>query len=72
MENIVSIVGTFLTIMLGVNAFFLRGIFVDLGDVKINMAEIFENSKGKEESIKELKKDLKALESRVRLLEVSK
>lgn len=69
MESTLSIVGAFLTLMLGVNAFFLRGIFLDLGDVKVNMAEIFENAKSKEESIRELKEDSKALEVRVRNLE---
>lgn len=72
MESTVSIVGTFLTIMLGINAFFLRGIYFDLGDVKIKMASIFENSKSKERRLNDLETTVKELEVRIRNLEVLK
>lgn len=71
-ENTIAIVGTFLTIMLGVNAFFLRGIFLDLGDVKIKMASIFENSNNKEKRLNNLEVSIKELEARIRAIEVSK
>ena len=53
-EIILSLVGAFGTVALGINAFFLKGIYSDLGTVKINIARIFERSDAKEEKIKEL------------------
>jgi hypothetical protein len=67
---ILNIVGFFLTLMLGVNAFFLRGIFLDLGDVKIKMASIFENSKSKEKRLNNVEEYMKELEIRVREIEL--
>ncbi len=67
---LLSIVGFFLSFMLGINAFFLRGIFLDLGDVKIKMASIFENSKSKEERLKSSEKTIKELELRIREIEM--
>jgi len=67
---ILNIVGFFLTLMLGVNAFFLRGIFIDLGDVKVKMASIFENSKSKEKRLNNNEEAIKDLELRVRELEM--
>ena len=45
---VLSIVGAFLVLGLGINAFFLRGIFQDLNDVKVQLAGMTENSEGKE------------------------
>ena len=69
MESTLIIVGSFMSLMLGINAFFLRGIFVDLGDVKIKMASIFENSKSKERRLNDAEQNIKELEVRIRELE---
>jgi hypothetical protein len=70
MESILSIVGAFMTLMLGVNAFFLKGIFSDLNDVKIKMASIFENANGKERRLSEAELSIKDLYARVREIEL--
>jgi len=65
-----TIVGSFLTIMLAVNAFFLKEIFSDLGAVKINIAAIFANSKNKDETIKEMRQESKEFKLEIKALEV--
>lgn len=61
---IVSIVGAFVTLALTINAFFLRGIFSDLGAVKIKLAEIMARSDAKEERLKKLEERIDKLEGR--------
>ena len=68
-EAIISIVGTFLVAALGVNAFFLRGIYADLNDVKINMAIIITNSKSKEKRLNDLEENQKEIFHRIREME---
>lgn len=60
MEVILTIVGFFGTLALSVNAFFLRGIYIDLNDVKISQAIIIANSESKEKRLCELEKEMKA------------
>lgn len=54
---VLSIVGGFGTLALGVNAFFLRGIYQDLNDVRINVASIITDDKSKEKRIDALEKE---------------
>lgn len=59
MEMVLTIVGSFLVIMLGINGYFLRGIFQDLNAVKIQLAVSIENSRSKEKRISALENELK-------------
>lgn len=68
-EMMFAIIGFFGTIGLGINAFFLKGIYADLNHVKINLAKIFENSKSKERRIVELEENEKELFRRLNELE---
>lgn len=70
MELMLSIIGVFIALGLTVNAFFLRGIFADLGAVKVNIAEIFENSKNKDSRIDALEAEIKELKLLVRTIEM--
>lgn len=70
LENVLGIVGTFLTISLSINAFFLRGIFLDLNDVKVRIASIFENSKNKDKRLDKLEDEIKEIKAAIRALEI--
>lgn len=70
LENVLGIVGTFLTISLSINAFFLRGIFLDLNDVKVRIASIFENSKNKDKRLDKLEDEIKEIKLAIRALEI--
>ena len=48
MEMVVAIVGALITLAMAVNAFFLRGIFQDLNDVRVQLAKISTRGEGKE------------------------
>lgn len=69
MELVLAIVGSFGTLALSINAFFLKGIYTDLNDVKIKMAQIFENAKNKDKRISALEDDIKELRIIIRELE---
>ena len=71
-DIVILVVGGFVTLALGINAFFLRGIFKDLGDVKINIAKIFERSKAKEKRIVDNEEDIKEIFKRLNKLESEK
>jgi len=60
-EELLTITGAMLTLMLAVNAFFLRGIYQDLNDVRIQIATIFENSNNKETRLIAVEKEVAAL-----------
>ena len=64
-EVLLIIVGSFLTLMLGINAYFLKGIFSDLNNVKVNIARIFERSTTRDATEKELKEKVAKLEDLV-------
>lgn len=68
-ELILSVVGTFGTLALTINAFFLRGIFQDLNQVKMELVKIVTKSEAKDIKIMELEVRLKELESLVYTLE---
>lgn len=68
-ESILAIVGSFGTVALAINAFFLKGIYNDLNSVKINIAKIFENSKSKERRISELEANEREIFKRLNELE---
>lgn len=56
-EIILGIVGVIGTVALSINGYFLRGIYKDLNEVKIDLAKMIENSESKEFRIKELEKE---------------
>ena len=66
---IISIVGAFITLGLTVNAFFLRGIFIDLNAVKIELAKMFERSSAKELRLENLERNEREIFDRLNLLE---
>lgn len=72
MELVLAIVGSFGTLALSINAFFLKGIYTDLNDVKIKMAQIFENAKNKDKRISALEDDIKELRIIIRELETNR
>jgi len=59
LEMVISIVGGFLILMLSVNGYFLRGIFKDLNDVKIQLAVSIESSSNKERRITVLESEVR-------------
>lgn len=69
MEIVLSIVGAFGTLGLTINAFFLRGIFMDLNTVKIEIAKMVTRSEGKEERIKRIEENEKEIFERLNIIE---
>lgn len=65
LQPIIVIVGAFITLGLGINAFFLKGIYTDLNDVKVEIAKIFAGSKDKDRRIAELEENEKDLYNKV-------
>ena len=63
-EMVLTILGGFSTVGLGINAFFLRGIFLDLNAVKVSQAIIIANSESKEKRIAEVEKEVKDLRNK--------
>lgn len=61
-EIMIAIAGSFVTIGLAINAYFLRGIFSDLNNVKINIARMFERSKHRDKKEDEFENRLDRLE----------
>lgn len=59
---ILSIIGALIAIGIAGNAFFLKGIFADLNDVKLNIARIFERSTHSDKVIDELRGRVELLE----------
>lgn len=75
-EILLSIVGGFLVLALGINGFFLRGIFKDLGDVKVSLATIgalhdnvVETAKENKLKIASLERELELVRARLHSLE---
>lgn len=60
-QTSISIIGAFVTITLAINAFFLRGIFQDLNDVKVHIAEIHADSVHRKEDIKRIESDITSI-----------
>jgi len=54
LELLIALVGTFGTLALGINAFFLRGIFQDLNSVKVSLATSIANSSSIQSDVKRL------------------
>ena len=76
LEILLTIVGFFGTLGLTINAFFLRGIFSDLNEVKIRLAEMMARSEARSEKLLFLEKKsmqhdnaIQELNQRVNLLE---
>jgi hypothetical protein len=68
-DGFLSIIGTLNFLALTINAFFLKGIFKDIGTVKENLARIFERSDAKEKRLDKIEGDQKELFYRVGKLE---
>lgn len=66
---LLSIIGIFITIGLSINAFFLRGIFVDLNDLRVRFAEIATNGKNTARRIDNLEETEKEIFNRLNKLE---
>ena len=66
---LLSIIGIFITIGLSINAFFLRGIFVDLNDLRVRFAEIATNGKNTARRIENLEDTEKEIFHRLNKLE---
>ena len=56
-DFILSIVGAFGVLALGVNGFFLRGIFQDLNAVRVQLAELSTRGEAKEKRIEDLERN---------------
>ena len=67
--TILIIVGTFLSIGMGVNAFFLKGIYDRLGTVEIGQATIFAQGRSREKRIEHLEQENKEIFGRLNLIE---
>jgi hypothetical protein len=59
--SVLVIVGSFLSVGMLLNAFFLKGIYSDLGDLKIAVAQIMESSKDKIRRIEELERKMELI-----------
>jgi hypothetical protein len=69
LEIIISAVGACVTLGLTINAFFLRGIFLDLNAVKVELAKMFERSSAKELRLENLERNEREIFDRLNLLE---
>lgn len=69
LELLVAIVGAFGTLALTINAFFLRGIFIDLNDVKIKLAQISARSESKEARLQNLERNEREFFDRLNIVE---
>jgi len=62
---ILTVIGVFVTVGLSINAFFLRGIFVDLNDLRVRFAEIATNGKNTARRIDNIENNMKEVFSRL-------
>lgn len=69
LEIVLSIVGFFGIMALGINGYFLRGIFQDLNSLKVSFAGMFARSEAKEERIIKLEDNQKEIFERINKLE---
>jgi len=69
LELVIVIVGSFITLGLSINAFFLRGISIDLNTVKIELAKMIERSNAKEARIENLERSEREIFERLNILE---
>lgn len=65
-EKLLGIVGAGLVIVGSINAFFLKGIYSELGQVKVSMATVIANDNAKEKRLKDLEEWKKDIEKRLR------
>ena len=65
-ETLLGIVGAGLVIVGSINAFFLKGIYSELGQVKVQMATVIANDLAKEKRISDLEQWKKEVEERLR------
>jgi len=68
-EKIIIIIGSFVTIIGSINAFFLKGIYNELNQVKINMVQIATESNAKEYRIQRLESEALKFREELRHIE---
>ncbi len=68
-ELLLTLIGSFISMGLVINAFFLKSILSDINQVKVSLARIEADSIGKEHRITSLENDNKTLEKRMNKLE---
>jgi sensor histidine kinase YesM len=61
METVLIIVGGFITVGVAINAFFLKGIYSELNDVKLQMVKVISSSDFLKSDLLELEKDHRKL-----------
>jgi len=66
-ERILAVMGAGLVMVGSINAFFLKGIYSELGEVKIQMATVIANDAAKEKRISDLEDWKKDVEKRLRV-----
>lgn len=66
---ILSIVGFFGTMALGINAYFLKGIYDRVGTVEVSLATVIVNDTHKQKEIDANREDIKLLFSRLNKME---
>lgn len=64
-ERIIGILGVFITVIGSINAFFLKGIYSEISEVKIQMVQIATESKAKELRIVRLESKFDNMEKQV-------
>jgi ribosomal protein S2 len=67
---VLAVVGAFGTLALGINGYFLRGIFSDLNQVRIDLATVISDSNAKTERITKLEHSELELYRRLNKLEI--
>jgi len=68
-EVVLGIVGAFLVVVGSINAFFLKGIFNDLAELKVGFARMIVLDETKEARIKELEDNQKEILEKINNLE---
>ena len=70
MEIIIIIVTAFISILLGINAFFIKGLMKELTDMKIKLAVLINTEKNNERRIETLEEEMKGTKEDIHSLEL--
>ena len=66
---VLTIVGAFGTIAVAINAFFLKGIYSDMNDIKVELSAMVTHSNDKDKRIDDLEENQKELFGRMNAIE---
>ena len=69
--QVLAVVGALLTILMSVNAFYLKGVLSDLQFVKIELAKLITDHGNYKETVIDNRREVKSLRDRVHTLEGS-